>query len=107
MSEDSEAEDKAGINKLRRGSMYDPSSSEFIKIQTNFRKEVEKQYADAKLNKKLPALRKYEDEVNHKVKRNVSTCITIEEFKHNRKNPRIQSNISSLTKKYASFLFLS
>lgn len=39
--------------------MYDPSSSEFIKIQTDFRMEVEKQYAQAKLKKNMPVLKKY------------------------------------------------
>ena len=33
--------------------------------------------------------------------------LTIESFKKSRKSPKIQSNVASLTKKYASFLFTS
>jgi hypothetical protein len=36
-----------------------------------------------------------------------SSVLTIESFKKNRKNPKIRSNVASLTKKYANFLFTS
>ena len=34
-----------------------------------------------------------------------SSMLTIESFKKRRKNPKIESNVASLTKKYANFLF--
>lgn len=44
---------------------------------------------------------------NEKKKSVESSVLTIESFKKNRKNPKIQSNVASLTKKYANFLFIS
>lgn len=82
--------------------MYAPSSAQFIAIQTDFREEIQKHTKKPK--KDLPVLKPLHNN-DDKLRKGKSTCITIDEFKKSGKNPKIKSNISSLTKKYANFLF--
>lgn len=99
---------------LRKGSVYIPNSSEYIQIQSRIKQifEEEKKGKHSKLQ--LPPLfRKEKSNAINKPKGRESEKIaesgsmTLIQLKKIRKTGKLKSNISSVTKRYATYLFTS
>lgn len=79
-----------------------PASEVFCRVETTNEKPKP-------FNKNEPSIFTKRTSLDRSKKKGVSesSVLTIESFKKSRKNPKIQSNVASLTKKYANFLFTS
>lgn len=90
---------------LRKGSVYAPTSNEYIEMQNRIREIVEQERKKKKID--LPEIFQ-----KQKLSRTVSGdrrsgSTTELDLKKNRKPSQLKSNISSITKRYATYLFTS